>query len=49
MTSGKDLVEDAQVLILSYDLLAKKIDMLVTMGFGVIILVSLYNIVKYHN
>uniref|UniRef100_A0A1B6KTZ9 SWI/SNF-related matrix-associated actin-dependent regulator of chromatin subfamily A-like protein 1 n=1 Tax=Graphocephala atropunctata TaxID=36148 RepID=A0A1B6KTZ9_9HEMI len=38
MTSGKDFVDGAQVLILSYDLLSKKRDVIKKMGFGVIIL-----------
>uniref|UniRef100_A0A1B6GXP5 SWI/SNF-related matrix-associated actin-dependent regulator of chromatin subfamily A-like protein 1 n=1 Tax=Cuerna arida TaxID=1464854 RepID=A0A1B6GXP5_9HEMI len=38
MTSGKDFVDGAQVLILSYDLLSKKRDIIKKMGFGVIIL-----------
>ncbi|XP_054269665.1 SWI/SNF-related matrix-associated actin-dependent regulator of chromatin subfamily A-like protein 1 isoform X2 [Macrosteles quadrilineatus] len=38
MTTGKDVVEGARVLILSYDLLAKKKDLIKEMQFGVVIM-----------
>lgn len=39
MNSGKDIVDGAKVLILSYDLLAKKKELIKEMRFGVIIMV----------
>jgi hypothetical protein len=39
MTNGKEFIQDAKILILSYDLLTRQTDVLKRMNFGMLILV----------
>jgi hypothetical protein len=39
MTNGKEFIQDARILVISYDLLSRQKDVLVKMKFGMIILV----------
>lgn len=41
MTNGKEFIQDAKILVLSYDLLTRQTEVLMKMKFGMIILVSL--------